>query len=170
MSAMRTRLILVVLLGISSLAAASPAAAACTDPPGPGVNWRRCNFDTLDLREVDLEGATLRSSSFLRADLRNSRLVEVEGYRAKFINAELEGAVLDGGTFFQADFTKAKMKNVSLIGADLRSARLFRADLTGANLTGARLTDADLTRAELSGATWTDGERICREGSVGRCN
>ena len=64
----------------------------------------------------------------------------------------------------------SRVTGASLIGADLRRARLFRAILRNANLTDARLKGADLARADLSGATWTDGERICAEGSIGRCN
>jgi uncharacterized protein YjbI with pentapeptide repeats len=47
---------------------------------------------------------------------------------------------------------------------------MFRAILRDADLTDAQLTGADMTRADLSGATWTDGQRVCAEGSVGRCN
>ncbi len=146
------------------------ANAMCTDPPGPGVNWQRCNFDGLELAAVDLSGARLRDASFFRADLSGSTMTDIRSSRAKFVNAALKGAVLDGAKLFEADLTKADLSEVSLVGADLRLARLFRATLRGANLTNARLGGADLNRADLSGATWTDGTRICAEGSIGRCN
>ncbi len=147
-----------------------PAHALCTDPPGPGVNWQRCNFDSLDLAAVDLSGARLRDASFIRTDLSGSKLVEADSTRAKFINATLNGTVFDNAKLYEADLTKADLTEASLNGADLRLARLFRANLRGADLTGARLRGTDLSQADLSGATWTDGKRVCAEGSVGRCN
>ncbi|MFQ6018360.1 MAG: pentapeptide repeat-containing protein [Kiloniellaceae bacterium] len=146
------------------------ARAACTDPPGPEVNWQRCGFDGLDLKGVDLAGARLRDGSFFRADLTGSDLSKVRAFRAKFVNAILRNANLDGAKLSEADFTKADLTGASLVGADLRRVRLFHANLRDANLTDARLRGADLTQADLSGVTWVDGKRICAEGSSGRCN
>jgi uncharacterized protein YjbI with pentapeptide repeats len=148
----------------------SPALASCTDPPGPGVNWQRCAMDGLDLREVNLAGARLRDGSYFRTDLSGGDLSGTESYRVKFVNAKLINVVFDGAKLFEADLTKADLTGASLVGVDLRRARLFRAKLRNANLTDALLKGADLARADLSGATWTDGERVCAEGSVGRCN
>lgn len=147
-----------------------PAWALCTDPPGPGVNWQRCNFDGSDLTAVDLSGARLRDASFFRSDLSGSNLTKADLSRAKFINAKLQSAMFTGAKLYQADLTKADLTGAALAGADMRLARLFRASLRGADLTGARLRGTDLTRADLSGATWTDGKRVCAEGSIGRCN
>ena len=158
-------------LSLLFLAAAwSPALAGCTDPPGPGVNWQRCVMDGLDLRGVDLTDARLRDGSFFRADLTGGDLSGTEAFKAKFVNAILQDVVLDGARLYEADLTKADLTGASLVGVDLRRARLFRAVLRNADLTDARLAGADLARADLSGATWTDGERVCAEGSVGRCN
>jgi uncharacterized protein YjbI with pentapeptide repeats len=148
----------------------SPALAACTDPPGPGVNWQRCAMDGLDLIDVDLSGARLRDASFFRTDLSGSNLSDTESYRAKFVNATLHGVSFDGAKLYEADLTKADLSDASMVGVDLRQARLYRANLRNANLTDALLKGADLARTELSGATWTDGKRVCSEGSVGRCN
>ena len=150
--------------------ARSPALASCTDPPGPGVNWQRCAMDGLDLREVNLSGGRLRDGSFFRTDLSGGDLSGTESYRAKFVNATMHDVVFDGAKLYEADLTKADLTGASLVGVDLRRARLFRANLRGADLTDAMLKGADLARADLSGATWTDGERVCAEGSVGRCN
>jgi uncharacterized protein YjbI with pentapeptide repeats len=146
------------------------ANALCTDPPGPGVNWQRCNFDGLKFSGVDLTDARLRDASFFRVELSGSNLTKVDATRAKFVNADMRQAVFDAAKLFETDFTKADLTGASFTGADLRRARLFRSILRGANFAGARLGGADLTRADLSGATWTDGIRVCAEGSVGRCN
>ena len=162
------------LAGLAALAALALdpawANAACTDPPAPGVNWQRCNFDYLDLTGIDLTGARLRDGSFFRTDLTGSVMAETESLRAKYINAILVDSVFDGAKLYEADLTKADLTGASLVGADLRRAKLFRAVLRGADLTGARLEGADMARADLSGATWSDGKRVCAEGSVGRCN
>ncbi len=149
---------------------AREAAAACTDPPSAKVNWQRCIFDGLDLRDVDLNAARLRDGSFFRADLSRSDLSAINGFRAKFVNAIMREAKLYKAKLSGADFTKADLTGASLADADLRRARFFGAILRNADLTGARLKDADFTRADLSGATWIDGKRICAEGSLGRCN
>jgi len=128
-----------------------------------------CEFDNLNLSQLELEGARLRDSSFLRSDLSGSNLAKVDGYRAKFISATLQDVVFDGAELLRADFTKADLRNASFVGADLRNARFYKADFTGANLTDAKMKEADLTRANFTGAIWTDGERVCREGSIGRC-
>ena len=114
--------------------------------------------------------ASRLSASFFRSDLSESNLKNVRGFRAKFVNATIRDAVLDGAGLSEADLTKSDLSESSLVGVDLRRARLFRTVLRGADLTGARMGGADLTKADLSGATWTDGERVCAEGSIGRCN
>lgn len=157
-------------IGLFAVAAPGAAWALCTDPPGPGVNWQRCNFDGSDLTAVDLSGARLRDGSFFRAELSGSNLAKTDSSRAKYVNAKMHSTVLDAAELYEADMTKADLTGASLVGADLRLARLYRATLRGADLTKARLRGADLSRADLSGATWTDGKRVCAEGSIGRCN
>lgn len=146
------------------------AEAACTDPPAPGVDWQRCSLDGLDLSGENLEGARLRESTFLRGKLIEANLKKVSAHRVKFISADLTRIDLTGANLSRVDFTKADMTEANLSGADLRDAKLFRANLTGANLSDAQMRGADLTRADFSGATWTDGKRVCKEGSIGRCN
>ncbi len=155
---------------VATVLGSTAAEAACTDPPAPQVNWQRCIFDGLGLRDVDLTGARLRDASFFRSDLAGSKLARVNAFRVKFVNADLRGVTLDGAKLSEADFTKADLTSASLQGADLRRARFFGTILRAADLTGARLTGADLARADLSGATWVDGKRVCAQGSIGRCN
>ncbi len=149
---------------------AAPAEAGCSDPPAPGVNWQRCNFDYLDLSGVDLTEARLRDGSFFRTEFEGALLVKSESLRAKFVNASLVEADLTEALLYEADLTKADLSGALLVGTDLRRARLFRANLRGADLTDARLEGADLTRVDFSEARWTDGKTICAEGSLGRCN
>lgn len=151
------------------LVAASPALADCSDPPAPGVEWRRCYLDGREFVGADLTDAILRDTSLQRADLRDSKLIKADAHRAKFNSADLRGTRLDRADLGEADFTRANLAGASLRGADLRRARFFRADLRGVDFTGARMAGADLLNADLSGATWVDGQNVCAEGSLGQC-
>ena len=88
-----------------SLATALPAMAACSDPAGPGVDWRNCSKPGAELADADLSDANLKG-----ADLRN---------------ADLTGANLTG-----ANLTGALLSGADLMGADLTAALLDDADLT----------------------------------------
>ena len=146
------------------------AAAGCTQPPAPGVNWRRCYMDERHFAKVDLSGAVLREATFARADLSGSVLTDVDGRRTKFFTTRLPGTRFDGARLIEADFTRADLADSSFRGADLRRARFIHAVLRGADFTDARLDGADLLGADFAGATWTDGTTICAEDSIGQCN
>lgn len=162
---------MVLAAGVSGLAVAGgPAWAACTDVARPGVEWRRCYHDGRNLQGVDLSGATLRDTSFQRANLAGANLREVSGFRVRFVSADMQGADLTGAEMSEADFTKADLSGAVLKDAFLRRARFFRTILRGADLTGADLEMVDLLHADLSGATWIDGERVCADDSIGQCN
>lgn len=163
------RLIPIALLLAGVAGWSAPVLADCTDRAEPGVDWRRCVFDRQELPGLDIAGATLRDTSFKRADLTGGNLARVNAYRAKFISAKIQKAVFDRARLEEADFTKADLSGSSFKGANMRNARLFRANLRGADLTDAQLRGADLLRADLTGATWVDGKRVCAEGSIGRC-
>lgn len=155
---------------LSPAAGVAPAQAECADAPMPGVVWRRCLMDGLDLAGVDLTGAEIRDSSFKRTDLGGAVLVGVDGRRAKFVSARLVGADLSQANLVGTDFTSADLTGARLVHADLRQARFFRAVLRDADLTGAKLERADFLYADLAGARWVDGRTICAEGSIGRCH
>jgi len=156
-------------LGVTAITPHS-AAAACTDPPRPGVDWKRCDFSERTFANFDVSGGALRDARFIRTQLPNADFSNVSAHRAKFITANLENARFDGAKITEVDFTKADLRGASFKDADLRRARLFRANLRGADLTGARIRGADLLNADLSGVRWVDGVTICAEGSLGSCN
>ncbi len=157
-------------LAMMGFGIAAEVEAACSDPAGPGVNWRRCYQDGRDLSNVDLTGAELRDATFQRSTLNETIFDEVDAYRAKFISADIIGASFRGARLTEADFTRSDLTGTDFTDADLRNARLINTTLVEVNFTGARLGSADLRNADLSGATWIDGERTCREGSIGQCN
>lgn len=145
------------------------AYAGCTDTATSHVNWRRCLFDGRNLNNTDLSTAQIRGASFLRATLKDANLSRVDGFRSKFINAELSGAIFNEAKLSEADFTKANLERVQFVGANLRLARFVNANLKGANFSGAELGGASFRGAELEGAIWTDGVKICASESVGIC-
>ncbi len=157
------------LVGALLLLSAGTASAACTDPPQPGVDWRRCSFDRYDLSRIDLTGARLDNASFNRATLAGTNFTRLEGGRVRFQGADLEGAVFADAQLRSADFTQANLKGASFRNADLVGSRMVSANLRGADLTGAKLRDVDFFRADLSGTIWIDGQRVCAEGSISFC-
>jgi uncharacterized protein YjbI with pentapeptide repeats len=158
-----------VLVAALLLLSAVSAHASCSDPAGPGVDWRRCLLDRRDFPGTDLTGAILRDASLQRTDLSKAKLVEVEGPDARFVSSVLAEADLSRSNFRSADFSRADLRGATLKDADLRRARFFNANLQGADLSGANLAGVDLTGAQLAGATWIDGSRVCGEGSIGVC-
>lgn len=148
---------------------AGPALADCTDPPLPGVDWRRCTMLRGEFKNVDLSGAKLKGGRFMRADFSGSDLSKVDARRAKFIDAVARGTIFDGARLIGADFTKADLTEASLKGADLYRAQFQNAVLRGADLTDAKIGRTNMAGADLSGVRWVDGETICAEGSIGHC-
>lgn len=154
---------------LGALLLAGPALGACADSPAPGVEWRRCLLDGIDLSGRDLTGATMRDTSFARASMVGAKLIGVDASDARFSFADLSNADLTGATLRNVDLTRAVLAGAVLKGVDLRRATLFRADLRGADLTGAELAGTNFSGAQLGGARWLDGQRICSAASVGAC-
>ncbi len=75
----------------------------------------------------------------------NLRKVDLSG-------ASLQGANLQGIDFSQATLSEADLSNVNLKFALLQRAYMRGTNLSGADLGGANLTDADLSKANLTGA------------------
>jgi uncharacterized protein YjbI with pentapeptide repeats len=156
------------------LLAATPftAEGGCSDRPGPGVDWTKCqkmrlvlrgedlsgghlertNLSSSDLMEATLVGASLAESNLERtrlqeADLQGANLSKVQGSRANLKEANLAGA-----NFTKAEMPRANMASANLARADLSKTELGRAVLSKANLAGASLRYANIARADLTEA------------------
>jgi hypothetical protein len=130
----------------------------CHAPPSPGVNWRNCLIETLDVGSASLSGANLNS-----AVLRH----------AKLSATDLSHADLSYANLSHADLRHAKMRSAAMVGvnlrfADLRGADLTHADLRFADLSNSRIDDIRLQNTRLDNALWVDG-RSCGANSIGRC-
>jgi uncharacterized protein YjbI with pentapeptide repeats len=149
----------------------SPSYGGCPDPARPGVDWQRCYLDGQKLKNIDLSGkkTRLRDTSFNRGDLSGANLSEVDAYHAKFVSAMLIKTNFKQADLTEADFSRADLTGANLTGAKLVNAKLFRVKAKGAIFKDADMKNANLLHGDFTGATWTDG-RICKEGSIGRCN
>jgi uncharacterized protein YjbI with pentapeptide repeats len=123
----------------------------------------------ISLSGVDLSGAQLRGALLEKADLRFSRLSQVDFKHAMLYWADLTGADLSGGdlrasnigvaitdknensppTMRQVNLDRATISKVDLRGTDLSRASLRDAILDYAYLKNANLTNADLQGARL---------------------
>lgn len=113
----------------STVVFASPAGAACTDAPAPGVDWTGCAFSFSNLQD---------------ANVANSNLSGIDLSYAILFRANLSGTDLRG-----ADLSDSFLIGANLSGADLTGANLSDADLVGANLNNAVLVDTDLSRSDV---------------------
>ncbi|WP_346911766.1 pentapeptide repeat-containing protein [uncultured Roseibium sp.] len=101
-----------------------------------------CILEILNLRNVDLSGASLNGAFLFKAQLASANLSE-----ADLCNADLSSAYLGNADLSRANLNDANMYMTNLAGADL-----FEANLSGASLFKANLSEADLSRANLSAA------------------
>ncbi len=164
------------------LLAATPftAQGGCSDRPGPGVDWTKCqkmrlvlrgedlsggrlertNLSNTDLMEATLVGANLAESNLERtrlqeADLQGANLTKVQGSRANFEEANLTGANFTKAEMPRANMTSANLARADLSKTELGRAVLNKADLTGASLRYANIARADFTEANLEGVDFT---------------
>jgi len=130
----------------------------CFALPQPKVNWRNCNKSQLIAVQSDLSESNLHS-----VILRNSNL-----YASNFNKASMDYSNLSGSNLSQSSFVRAKLKGASFKNSDLRRTNFKGADLTYSDFSNANITFADFTDANLAHAIWING-KVCRAGSVGRC-
>jgi len=149
MSKLRAPLVAAVVLS-STFAFASPASAACTDAPRPGVDWSDCGFSFTDLQDANvansnLSGIDLSYAILFRTNLSGSDLRGADLSDAYLINADLGGADLTGADLSDADLVGANLNNTVLVDTDLS-----RSDVDFSSIAGASFVSADLALADFS--------------------
>lgn len=97
-----------------------------------GRTWASIDFSGSDLRQLDARGMAFVDCVFDRANLRNAIFCEVSVRSCSFLDAEMRGCYLslsvgrEGGSFFEdADFSGARFG-----GADVKQARFSRCNLS----------------------------------------
>ena len=151
------------LISVISLAIISPtllpiSEADCQAPAGIAINWNNCLKSDIDLANIEMNNAQMRS-----AHLSN----------ANFMNATLTNADMAYADLRASNFSYAQLQNTNLVGADLGKADLSYADLSNADLSYANLSNANLSGSILDNvsfdhAIWPNGD-ICSALSVGKC-
>jgi len=121
--------------------------------------WREEHSDIRpDLRDVNLNKASLRRANFSKAILWRANLSNADLHMADLRGVDLTKAVLIGADLSGTDLHEAGLReatfsrpvlNWAIILADPHKAQDY---LGGANLSGANLSEVDLRNAYLSGA------------------
>src|SRR5574337_1291662 len=124
-----------------------PAHAACSDPPGPDVDYSGCDLTSMniDFNNLDLSGANLSGADISNLELRN----------VKLIGANLDHAIMEGVVIENANLTNAVLTNADAIGVNLQNGILTHADFTNAIVSRADFTNSDITFVNFSGADLT---------------
>ena len=136
------------------------AAASCSYPAQPSIDWSKCNRQNLMLQGADLTNANLQDTDFGLTDLRNAKLASANLTEAKLVRASLAGAKANKADFSKVEGYRTNFSGVTAEGASFRSAELQRADFGDAVLTGADFEKAELGRAHFDGAQLGDNSFV----------
>jgi uncharacterized protein YjbI with pentapeptide repeats len=138
-----------------------------------GVSFKNCSFQSITLKDVNLEGAKILGSSFDGADLTGANLTGATIKFSTFIEATMEGAILDSVVvkevkFTDAILTLASLKNAKLKNVTFRGATLYETSFKDADLQGVSFYDAELDATDFSGTALegTSEEYIVSFGSA----
>lgn len=105
-----------------------------------------------DLRETNLDKASLDGANLSKAMLRKANLCEAKLNRANFAGANLSRANLVGASLIEADLSQAFFSGANLCGVNLSGAYLIETFFRGANLSGADFTEAHVIGADIVGS------------------
>lgn len=115
-------------------------------------DFRKVNFDDLDLSGAVLERANLEDVVWCGTKLKHANLKGADFYWAILFTSDLSYADLE-----EAQFRGADLKEVNFQGANLRKVNFGRDNLGGSTqLQGANLDQADTTDANFVGAEYDD--------------
>ncbi len=108
------------------------------------------------LQSADLSHRNLSSRYLGYADLRDSKLLNVNFFMADLFRAWLAGADLTGADLSAANLTEADLRNTILTGANFQVTDLNNAVLIGADLRGVR----NLSLEQIQNAIYDDTTRF----------
>lgn len=104
----------------------------CEEQLEPHADLSHCNFEGMQLNNLDLSGADLNHANLIGADLSNTNLSGANLEFSQMDGTNLSNADLQGANLHMAQMTNVKLTNINLTGADL----------SGANLSGAIFENA----------------------------
>lgn len=130
-------------------------------------------WDTSYLKAVMYKGTQMSGARFVGANLEGADLTACNLKGARFDQAHLKGADFSYARLVEAQFKEAYAPQAVFYKADLSGAGFDQADLEGALLFKAVYQSAQtlpmFRGARLGGAISQEG-KLCKEGSLGRCN
>ncbi len=112
------------------------------------------DFDSADLRDLNLSGAVLEGAMFTDANLSGSKLENADLYWSNFFRADLSNTSLVGASVRGCKFISAKLTNADLRGADFSKDNLGGpTQLQGADLTGCLIEGTNFEHAAYDSMT-----------------
>ncbi len=119
------------------------------------------------VKRTSIYAATVALS--LAATTANAACSDPAAPNVNWRDCDKSGADLTNANLRYADLARTNLSGADLTGAILIEANLSYAGLDSTVLVGANLRDVNLTGADLAYANWSIG-RICKPGSVGKCD
>ena len=107
-----------------------------------GINLSFANLRDSKLINIDLTGA-----NFVQADLSGASLVNSLFTKALFVKTTLRDTNLNSANFTEAKFLWSELDEAKFIEADLRGAQLWQCSLEGAHLYNANIIGTDFLKS-----------------------
>ena len=125
------------------------------------VDWSAAEFIAVNMGGINLVGATIPRTSFIRCFQRNANMADTDARGAKFVSCMLDGAdfsranlspiVMSNGRKLSAIFEDSKLRKAMFRGSQCEYASFRGADLKDTDFSGALLNGADFSGANLDG-------------------
>jgi len=114
-------------------------------------NGEYLDLSNADLAGINLDGADVANANFVGTNLQGAKLSFSCSEYAQFHEANMMGAILNGGNFTLANFTNANIEKVDLRWAEMEGAIFSGANLKEANLSESTVIDAEFINTDLCG-------------------
>jgi uncharacterized protein YjbI with pentapeptide repeats len=160
--------ILLLFLGLATLSSETIASSEVNLEKLDSVNeCNECSFKGMNLEGKVYKSAQLDETDFSNANLKKVNLIGAYIHHSKFVKCNLEDAILKFTELGKGDFTEAIMTRSDLTGAKLKYAdfvkanlynailkntELFRANFRGANLEGVDFSNSNMKEVNLKNA------------------
>lgn len=128
-----------------------------------GASLWGTNFSFANLENTNLQGVHADEAIFIEANLNDVQASGMQACNANFINSIMTNWLTYDGKFYDSDLTNANLKNSELGGCEfnnctLTNADFENADLTNCNFTKAILNGTNLKNTLLIGCLFVDAE------------
>ena len=118
----------------------------------------QCSFKGLNLAGKVFKSAQLDETDFSNSNLRKINLIGAYMHHSHFVKTDMTEAILKFTELSKGDFTDAIMINTDLTGAKLKYTHFTRANMSHAILKGTDLYHADFSESNLEGTDFSNSE------------